>query len=173
MSEVTRTIVNECRARSAGDVSKLLKDMSTRDIAEKLGMRFDGTIVTDDHPAGPGRLRIHYGIAMMWKPSLGLTSHGAYTPARGLRNGVQWADVPIAGKHVRLFDGHIHTTSPSYQEANLIKTLAPDPTRVKVMLATSDQDFSASSAWEICCELNRLKPSVSSGMVAGPLERYA
>src|SRR6184192_4048054 len=37
MSEVTRTIVNECRARSAGDVSKLLKDMSTRDIAEKLG----------------------------------------------------------------------------------------------------------------------------------------
>src|SRR5207302_4801716 len=80
-------------------------------------------------------LRLHSGVAIMWKPALRLAAHSAFVPARGLRNGVQWVDVPIAprGKTLRLFDGHIHTTSPSYQEANLIKSRTADPAHTVVM----------------------------------------
>jgi hypothetical protein len=44
---------------------------------------------------------------------------------------------------------------------------------VKVMLATSLQDCRASSAWAIWAALKREKPAVSSGMLAGAVERKA
>jgi len=102
-------------------------------IANALGMRFEGTAETADTPGTGASLRLHYGVAILWKPTLHLNATNAYVPARGLRNGIQWIDVPVGGHTLHLFDGHIHTTSPRYEEANLVKAHAPDPVHTVVM----------------------------------------
>src|SRR6185503_19160836 len=52
------------------------------EVARALGMRFEGTAETADTSGAGPSLRLHYGVAILWRPALGLHAHDAYVPAR-------------------------------------------------------------------------------------------